>query len=219
VKLKEVNHVLSLSIVEQIAILIISFIVGLLLFYVLSALNKEKKKLLIEHVLSYVVNFIIYMWLGKIITNIAGFIRDPFAILAYPSDSKAFYVATLFIVINIFIKERHKSSVTSLIAAFLPVFLFTSFTFELIQVLYLNKSTHFVYLLFLACLVVSYLLFAEKLRKVASYLFFAVWSIGQFVLSIVQPFTTVFNYMLATSFFLLTSIGFMTLYIYYKDRC
>src|SRR5690625_3616935 len=70
-----------------------SFIAGFIFFYLMSALSKAKKKQQAEEVTSLLINFVIYIWIGKILLNFLTFIKDPLAVLAYPSNSHAFYIS------------------------------------------------------------------------------------------------------------------------------
>src|SRR5690625_2609412 len=98
----------SAQVLLSIAIIIISFVIGFIFFYIISPLSKEEKRKHIEELVSLLINFIIFIWVGKIIMNLAIFISDPLAVLAYPSDSSAFYIACLLIILNIIYKtKRH----------------------------------------------------------------------------------------------------------------
>src|SRR5690625_1193530 len=89
-----------------IAIIVMIFIIGLMFFYLTRPLSHVEIKQQIEEVISLLINFVIFIWIGKIVFRFSIFIEDPLAILAYPSDSSAFYVASLLIVVNIVYKDR-----------------------------------------------------------------------------------------------------------------
>src|SRR5690625_3451826 len=95
--------------VASIGIIIVSLAIGLITFYILNDLPKEKKKKYMEEFISQLVNFIIFIWVGKILLNISLFIQDPLAVLAYPGDSGAFYLAVLFTAIIAVYKKIYKS--------------------------------------------------------------------------------------------------------------
>ena len=65
------------SIQSSIAILILSLSMGFLTYYLLSDFAKGKKKNYMEEVLGQLINFVIYIWVGKIILNLSTFIVDP----------------------------------------------------------------------------------------------------------------------------------------------
>src|SRR5690625_2232093 len=92
----------------SIGIIIVSILAGLVFFYMTSHLPKEHKKAQLEEMFSQLVNFIIFIWVGKIILNVSIFIEDPLAILAYPSNSEAFYLAVLLSTILLFYKSWQK---------------------------------------------------------------------------------------------------------------
>src|SRR5690625_1979708 len=118
---------------KAVGIIVISFIVGFAFFYITSPLQKELKKAQLEEMFSQLVNFIIFIWVGKIIWNFSIFINDPLAILAYPSNSDAFYIAILLSAILLFYKNwKKKLNVILLITYFLPVFLLVFFLFVFI---------------------------------------------------------------------------------------
>src|SRR5690625_4868656 len=109
-----------------------SFIAGFIFFYLMSALSKAKKKQQAEEVTSLLINFVIYIWIGKILLNFLTFIKDPLAVLAYPSNSHAFYLALLFSGIHILYKnKRHKPDWQLFLYSFIHVFLFASFFSDL----------------------------------------------------------------------------------------
>lgn len=123
-------------IITSIAIIFTSFTAGFGFFYLFSPLTKEVKKKQLEQLLSLLINFFIFIWVGKIILNIGVFVRDPLAILAYPSNSNAFYVATLFIALNVmYIGKKGKINSLQLLTVFVPVFLAAAFVYEFFQMM------------------------------------------------------------------------------------
>ncbi|WP_010648806.1 MULTISPECIES: hypothetical protein [Oceanobacillus] len=92
-----------------IGIIALSFAVGFLSFYLLSDLTREQKKLQVEEIISQLFNFVIFIWIGKILINLSTFISDPLSILAYPSDSKSFYFAIVSIALMLLYKSKQKT--------------------------------------------------------------------------------------------------------------
>lgn len=184
----------------SIGIIVSSFMIGLLFFYFLSPLNKKEKKFQLEETVSLIINFIIFLWVGKIIINFSQFIRDPLAILAYPSNSSAFYIACFLIILNVIYKvKRHKFQFRPLLTSFIPIFLVANFVYEFIQiVIYGNTWT---YMALLLVLIMLYLLLFEKRPHILSYVLILSWSIGQLVFSFIFPYTTVLDFMLSPWFF------------------
>lgn len=181
-----------------ISIIVLSFAVGIISFYVMSDLPKEQKKKQIEDLISQLVNFVIFLWLGKIILHFSIFIEDPLAILAYPSNSDSFYLAVLFIAIVLAYKSiRKKMNVTVFMESFLHVFLIASFFFEFIQLIWNDNTYAFGYLILLAVLLVLFFLIHERLAASLTIMIMLIgWSAGVLVLTFIQPFVTVFGYIM-----------------------
>ncbi|MBN6205429.1 hypothetical protein JYK21_03105 [Ralstonia pickettii] len=179
-----------------IGMIVASIVAGFLSFYIMSNLPKETKKKQIEELTSQFINFILFIWLGKIIVNFSIFIKDPLAILAYPSDSNAFYLAVLFTTILLFYKARRKQlDRQSLLIAFLHIFLVASFSFEFIQLVWNNNHFALGYLILLAILLVLFFSLSGHITTIRlSMALLTLWSLGIMVLSFFQPFVTVFSY-------------------------
>ncbi|WP_010095622.1 hypothetical protein [Ornithinibacillus scapharcae] len=91
-----------------ISIIALSFAIGFISFYLLSDLSIKQKRKHIEELISQLINFVIFIWLGKILLHLFIFISDPLSILAYPSDSKAFYFAIVSITLLLLYKSNRK---------------------------------------------------------------------------------------------------------------
>lgn len=198
----------------EIGIVIISLGAGLIFSYTYSNLSKEHKKAQIEEMISQLVNLVIFIWVGKIILNLSVFINDPLAILAYPSNSGAFYIAILLSTILLFYKAKKKKfDVLQLIISFLPVFLVASFLHEFIQMALNNNTYSFGYLTLSTILLVLFLLINERLTSRNLIITMLIgWTLGVLVLAYVQPFVTVFGYIMAPWFivlFLITNLSFI----------
>lgn len=203
----------------SISILIISFLAGSLFFYFISPLTKVGKKQQLEEVFSQVVNFIIFIWLGKIITNIATFIHAPLTILAYPSNSQAFYVAVVLMIITFAYNVwRHGFHLYPFFQAFIPVFLASSFVYEFINMTYSKNAYAWGYLGLLMLLLILYVFLNERMTSKGLFLLVIVWGIGQLLLSFVLPFTTIFGYTIAPWFLIILISLFITLFIYDRKR-
>lgn len=192
----------STPVLLELAIIVFSFISGIIVYYVIATNTKATKKKLMEDVISLTINFVIYIWLGKIIINLPKFIKDPLSILAYPSNSYAVYVATLFIVINLlYRKYRHHQDVAAIIYAFIPVFLSASFMFEFLQVVVERHTYNTSYLIFMAVLSIGYMIVAGKLSlPKQSFIFGISLFIGQLLLIVINKIT-IFGYRLSPFYF------------------
>src|SRR5699024_7489123 len=149
------------------------------------------------------INFIIYIWIGKIIVNFNKFITDPLAILAYPSNSYAFYIATILIIINLlYRKYRHKENVSIIIETFIPVFLTASFLYEFLLLVIDNQSHDKLYLVFIVGLTLGYILLYGNVKvQNLTVLFGFSLLIGQLTLTFLS-YLTVFGYRLLPVYFI-----------------
>ncbi|MBP2243299.1 hypothetical protein J2Z40_003898 [Cytobacillus eiseniae] len=195
-----------------VGILVISIALGFLSFYLFSECPKEQKKKHLEELTSLLINFVVFIWLGKIVLNLSVFILDPLSILAYPSDSSSFYFAITLLVLLLFYKaKRKRMHVLPLLESFAFVFLISSFVYECIQVVLENHPYAFGYLLLLALLIMGFFFLREHLTiSLILILLITAWSFGILLLAITQPFVTVFGYMMAPWFigiFFITSVG------------
>ncbi|WP_229683127.1 hypothetical protein [Virgibacillus oceani] len=204
-----------------IGLIVISLVVGFISFYMMSDLSKEKKKRHVEEMSSQLINFIIFIWLGKVILNFSIFLKDPLAILAYPSNSEAFYLAVLFTALLLVYKsKRQRLDVQAFIESFLHVFLVASFVYEFIQLVWNNNTYSFGYLVLLAVLLVLFFLIRGHITAgtlITTIL--TVWSAGVFLLILMRPFITVFGYILAPWFMgLFFIISLIIIIIRYRKR-
>ena len=185
------------AVIISIGILVVSFLFGYILFYISFPLSKKLKKKQLEELTSLLINFVIYVWVGKIVTNFATFIQDPLSILAYPSNSMAFYIAIILILVNIIYKiKRHSLNANILLNTFIPVFFFSSFVYEFIQII-LEKNDFGLPYLSLLFLFVLLIVTTERFRREKSlHILFIGWSLGQVLLSFVLPYVTIFGYII-----------------------
>lgn len=199
----------------SIAIIIVCFIVGYIFFYVTSPLTNHTQKQLLTEITSLLLNFIIFIWIGKITINIKMFISDPLAILAYPSNSEAFYIAVGLLLINIGYKvKRHNLKIMPLLSSFVPVFLVASFVYEFFQIVWGRNTFTWGYLGLLMVLLILYIVLHDRTSsKKVTFFLLTIWSLGQLILAMIMPFTTVFGYMMSPWFMSLIFIFCFVLFI------
>lgn len=199
----------------SIGVIVISIVIGLVFFYFTSELERDQKKIQLEEMVSQLINFVIFIWVGKIMMNFSIFIKDPLAILAYPSNSEAFYVAVSLSTILLFYKAKKKKfNVLQLVSSFLPVILVASFLYEFIQLVWNNNTYSIGNLALFTILLVFFLLAGDRMtsRKLMTMLLIG-WSVGILLLAYIQPFATVFGYIMAPwfiSLFLIINLLFIT---------
>lgn len=185
-----------------IGVFALSFAGGILFFYIMSDLSKNNKKIHIEQMVSELINVVIFIWIGKILTNLKLFIQDPLAVLAYPSDSQAFYLAILISGIILFINvKRGKINAVPFMKSFIPVILVASFSYEFIYLVWLQTGGTIGYFILITLLLILYYIVHDQLPdKLLFIMLLVVWSVGVFILYSIQPFVTVFGYIIAPWF-------------------
>lgn len=186
----------------EIGILVSSLAVGLLAFYLLSDSPKAEKKKQMDDMISQMINFILLIWLGKIIMNFSLFLSDPLAVLAYPSDTDAFYTAVILMTIWLLVQSRrNKLKVFPLIVSFIPVFLVSSFVYEFIEWTAYDNPFAIGNLILFAVLIGLYFFLKEKLNaSVLLFILITVWSFGLVFMMTFQPFITIFGYIVGFEF-------------------
>lgn len=195
----------------MVAIIAGSMAIGFIVFFVISDLPKSQKKKMITEMISQLVNVVIYIWLGKIILNLALFVKDPLAILAYPSNAHAFYLAILFSALTLAYKQiRRQMDVASFIHACIPVLLSASFVYEFIQFVWYDYTYAIGNLILLTVLIIVFLLIRDQIRSTTVTTIMVIgWGAGTLLLTFILPFTTVFGYTMDAWFiglFLITNI-------------
>ncbi|MFB4168557.1 hypothetical protein [Virgibacillus sp. JSM 102003] len=210
----------SAWVLTNVAIIVVSILWGLMFFYIISPLTKTTKKQHFEEIISLLINFVIFIWVGKILLNLAVFVKDPLAILAYPSNSHAFYVAAFLLLLNVGYKaKRKKIDTIPILASFVPVFLGASFAYEFIEITWNESNLAWGHLILLTVLIFIYIFVHEKVSaRVAVGGFFVGWSLGQLLLTFFLPFTTLFGYMMARWFLIAIFIMSFTLLNYHNRK-
>src|SRR5699024_145043 len=166
--------------------------------FIYSDKPKEKKKKLIQETMSQLINFIIFIWLIKIILNFSLFIKAPLTILAYPSDSYTFYFAILLnSIIFIYFNRKNKSDATDFTEAFTIIFLIASIIYEFIQFISVNNNSSFGYLLLLSVILLIFLILQGRFKaKLLLIVISFLWSGGMLALLNIYPVIIVFDYII-----------------------
>src|SRR5690625_2965938 len=147
------------------AIVIVSFIIGIISFYIMNPLPKAKRKQYIEELSSQVINFVLFIWVSKVILNLPLFFTDPIVVLSYPSNSHAFYLAVLFSSLLLLYKwAKKKINMVAFIESGILVFLVTSFSYELIQIVINKEPFTFKYLVLLAVLLSLFFMLVGRIK-------------------------------------------------------
>lgn len=209
------------SALEPIAMIIISFIIGFLAFYLLiSDESTTQKKQHIEEMTSQLINLVIFIWISKILLKFSIFVKDPLVVLAYPSNASAFYLALLFSSISLAYKaKRQEMDVLSFLNSFMQVFLMASLAYEFIQIVWDNNTYSIGYMALLALLFIMYLLIRDHLATYKLMIIIViVWTVGTLALALIMPITMVFGYTMAPWFLVLFLITCLILIIFSQRK-
>ena len=174
--------------------IIISFSIGILYYLLMEEETNELKRASLDVFISQLINFILYMWLAKILLRLPTFVKDPLAVLAYPSNSKVFYLATVFIFIHILMKLKHRKDRLHLIRTMIPVFFVAHFLFEFIQTVVIGMKPNWTLLVFYMLLAIVYTLLNGKVRQdILLRISVYSWIVGQMILAIFTK-VSIFGY-------------------------
>ncbi|MFC0016040.1 MULTISPECIES: hypothetical protein [Allobacillus] len=206
--------------IYAIAMILISMIVAIAIYYIMTNASKEEKRKQLNELTSQLVNFVLYIWLAKILLNLSLFLEDPLAVLAYPSNGEAFYLATLFTVITIAIQSyRGKLQVIPLVLTFIPVFLISVFFFEFLQLTIMDDLFVIGNIIVSGLLIVCYYWVHEKVSvDVLLMVMLAGWSAGMLALTLIQPFVTLFDYLMKPWFIGLFFVVMFSLILLKRKR-
>jgi len=204
----------------SIGILIVSFLLAFTFYFVISSEDRKNKMKNLEHISGIIINFIIYVWVAKVILNMTIFIRDPIAVLAYPSDSRAFYLAIVLLLIHMIYQGRKDQwKIAEAKTALVPIFLSSSFVFEFIQLVSGGVSFTVFYLGLLLILLLTFVLGFDRWPKdVLNIGLMIAWATGALILSVRLPYLTVFNYMMSPLFFASILVALIGLLIFNRRK-
>lgn len=197
------------------SIVAISFTLAFLAFYLMSNLSKEQRKNQIGEIISQLINFVLFLWLAKILLNLPLFIRDPLAVLAYPSNSEAFYLAALFTGALLYYKARQRKIAGLMLAhSFLQVFLAALFLYEFIQLIWRENPFSLPYLMVFGLLLALFHLLQGRvsLQNQISIVLGA-GAAGFFAINFMLPYLSIFGYIMEPWFLALMLAAFFGLLI------
>lgn len=190
----------SLTILFSIGQYVISLLVGIGFYYInTQQIDKKAKKQAIDLVFTYIINFIIYIWLAKIIVFLPLFFTDPFAVLPYPSDSRMFYIASVFTLIHGFIaKKRNKLQGQIFIDAIIPIFFMSSFIYEFMDVVFNQYKQSWSTFILTSILLICYVF----IKNIKPGLLVGIWAFIQCLFGFYFSYTTLFGYTLSAYYFI-----------------
>lgn len=207
------------TVVISISIKIISVIAGVAVFYFVSGLANERKKKLAEVVVSQIINFVLFIWLAKILLNLPLFLSDPLAVLAYPSDASAFYLAIFFsAILIVYSAKKGRIEGAAFVQALLFILLPASFVFEFAEMSWNNDPYAFGNIVLYAALLFLFLLLNDKASPVAiGSVILTGWTAGMLLLQAIQPHTALFGYFMEPWFIvLLFAAGQVFIFFHYR---
>ncbi|HLR54841.1 MAG TPA: hypothetical protein VK078_08965 [Pseudogracilibacillus sp.] len=207
----------STTMMVSIAILIISTAGAMGLYYISFNLPKRERKQHIEIVTSYGIQFVIYMWVGKILVSLPKAIADPLSVLAYPGDSWAFYTATVLTLTHLWIQsKRQKVRPRLLFQGFVPIFFLASLIFEFLQITVEGSSINAYFVGIIIITLVMMFVYQNKAADVVYSLFMIIWAAGSGLLGFVKGYVVIFDYVLQPWYFILLALLFIGIFIYMK---
>jgi len=192
--------------IEHIVILIISFIVGVGGYIGMNKEPFQQQKKRLDWLLSIVIQLVIYIWLAKVLVLFNIAIKDPFAVLAYPSNATMLYLALIFTGIHIAVHiKKDVLSGREMIQVFVPVLISTHFVYSCIQ-LYQTERTAFLIQAGIGVLLILIYVVMEKLHQAeGSLMLFMVWSFGNGLIAVMYKHFTLFGYTISPFIY----VGFM----------
>lgn len=199
----EDNNMASTTVLIFIGILVASLVFGIGLFYGSHTGSKRIKKQQIDVILSYSVQFVIYIWLGKMIASFPRILHDPIAVLASPADSTAFYIATFFILFHLFIQQkRRKMNDELLIKGFVPVFFATSFFNGFLQITINQDEMNLYFVWVMVLSIVSIWILQKPVTWLQSSILMMIWAVGACIISLQKGYIVMFGFLLQPIYFI-----------------
>ncbi|WP_058308803.1 hypothetical protein [Gracilibacillus massiliensis] len=203
----------SLVIKTELIITIASFVIGFILFYFLSPFEKQRTKQLLDTVSNIFLTLIISLWIGKILWNIDVFVKDPMAILTYPSNTLALYLALILTIGYTWWKWiRTFASYQDHLYVFTTIFLLASFLNSFMEQIFFQ--TNWQYLVGLLILLSYLIAFSgKKATAVLANTMLVGWGILQIFID-----AHVFQFAPDLIFYLLiVLLGVLQIVLYYRN--
>lgn len=210
---------MTITVIIPMLVNIFSIGFGAAVFYLVSDLENGQKKKRTEEAFSQIVNFVLFIWLSKILLNLPLLFSDPLAVLAYPSDSRAFYLAIFLS--SAFLMYGMKSKRVQgwpLIQTLLYLLLPAAFFYEFAQLAWFDDVYALGNLILYAVLLALFLGLNDRVNPYAvGPVLLSVWTGGMLLISSIQSYSSTFGYVIEPWFII---ILFITSYflIFYSNR-
>src|SRR5699024_10323313 len=152
--------------------------------------------------------------------NFSIFITDPLAILSYPSDANAFYIAILCSAITIVtLLKRRKLSMALFMHAFIYIFVIASFVYELIHIVWNDYTYQIGYFTLITLLIIALISLSDNVPLYWLNIgMILAWTIGSFGLIMNLPIVMVFGYTMMPGFFIFITMITLFLIMYQNRR-
>ncbi len=206
----------STTILITISINVVSLTIGFIAFQLMNELDRSDKKQITDQMITSIINMILFIWLAKIILHLSIFISDPIAVLAYPSDANAFYLALILTSIQLVYKaKRNGLKLARLFYHFIPVLVFAGFTYHFIEIIWMDNSFAWGNFILMFMLLSLFLLLKRLINQKTMLLLISYcWVFGKLLISWLLPFTTIFGYMVAPLFLVMVALIISVLYLF-----
>lgn len=158
----------------------------------------------VSRAVSLFVDFIVFLWIGKIVGNFSLLIRDPVAVLAYPAGSHAFYIAVGLTAVSLLYRRKRETYSAGFKVFLLQILYLSAFFYEFLQYFYARHDSVVLNLLLYGMLAANVILFRLSGRQ-AIRLSLLLWSIGAIVILQIVGLITMFGIVLSPWFVLLLS--------------
>lgn len=182
-------------VIEHIIILISSFVAGIIIYFMMSKAHIKDKKERINWLVSIVIQLVIYLWIAKGIVLFPRLIKDPMAVLAYPSNAWMLSIALLFLAVHVAVHiKKNVIPVRHMIEVFVPVLISTQFVYVCIQLLQTNRTSYLIHASILFVLILLYIA-VKNIHTPTGYMMLLFgWATGSIILSLLFSRLVLFGY-------------------------
>src|SRR5699024_12745607 len=136
-------------------ILSVSFLGWILFYYVVDHNDNQHKIYELDQFLNVLIQFILYLWLMKIIAQFSMVCQDRMSVLALPANSMHFLFASIILLVHLCFKYRNNTLATiNLFQTGSFIIIASLFIYEILQLLTQPGADFNVMIVVLAALIV-----------------------------------------------------------------
>lgn len=207
------------SAIEHIVILLASFAIGVAAYIGMDTETFKVKRKRLDWLLSITIQLVIYIWIAKVLVLFNLVIKDPVAVLAYPSNATILYVALIFTSIHIAVHiKKNVLPVNAMVEVFVPVLLSTQFIYVCIQLLQTGRTGFFINAAIIMVLLLMYITVDQLRTFRGSVTIFITWAVAKIILSIGFAHKTLFGYLVSPLLYVVLGIGAILLLWKFKGE-